>query len=516
MSHPARARLRAARTVRRERDGRPAPGEIAYGVYVAALLAAIIGVPVIRAIVLSLMGAPARAALFDPAAATLLALAAGALLAGALLAGRARGPVLTDPFQAWVLTSLELRGRTTLGPAFVRSAGAAVLALTALAGLVCLALGLGGDVPATALWGFLGASALFAVLTVTAWLAGQALPALAVRLGALGIALLVAGSAVAPAAVLPYTPWGWLGASWPASAVGTAPGDAALAAGLALALVAALALCAVPALLDRISPATALRQANRWQAALTLARTGDAAATSAAFGAPGTRGRRLHLALPRLLPLAALSRDALVALRRPTRTIVGAVALTLAGGLLGAAAQRADSVVPALAGSLLAFLALGPFCDGLRHAADAAGRPPLLGVSVRADAAMHTLLPLAAAIVFGGSGALLLGAGSAAPWAVASIACLVLVRAMDAAKGPLPIELLMPVPTPMGDASVMVIALWQSDAILLALLVAGGLSIALPLWGAGAWIALLAAAVLVAAVAIGRFDRAAQPQGADR
>lgn len=522
MTRTARERLRDARDVRRERDGRPAPSEIAYGVYVGVLVAAIVGVPIVRAIVLGLMSAPARATLFDPASATLLSLGGGALLGAAMLAGRTRGPVLADPFHAWVLTSLELRGRTTLRATFVRGGGTTALALTAIAGIVCIALALGGGVSAVSVWRFFGAAALFAVLAVVAWLAGQSLRPNTVRLGATGIALLVAVSAAAPA-VLPYTPWGWLGALWPpaASATGAAPGPlapdvAGPVALIALAAAAALTLAAAPSLLDRISPATALWQASRWQAALTLARTGDAAATLAAFGTPGTRGRGIHLALPRVLPLAYLARDGLVALRRPARIAVGAVALTVAGGLLGIAARSADATAPALAGALLAFLALGPFCDGLRHAADAAGRPPLLGVSARADAAMHALLPLVAAIVLGGLGALLLGAGSATWWVVAAIACLVLVRAMDAAKGPLPIELMMPVPTPMGDASVMVIALWQSDAILVALLLAGGLTIALPSWGAGAWIALLAAAALIAALANARFGRAGQPQGADR
>ncbi|MBM7027070.1 hypothetical protein JS515_15265, partial [Clavibacter sp. DM3] len=50
----------------------------------------------------------------------------------------------------------------------------------------------------------------------------------------------------------------------------------------------------------------------------------------------------------------------------------------------------------------------------------------------------------------------------------AVVLLLVVLRAFDAAKGPLPLEVMAPVVTPAGDASPLVIAAWQADALLLA------------------------------------------------
>jgi hypothetical protein len=51
--------------------------------------------------------------------------------------------------------------------------------------------------------------------------------------------------------------------------------------------------------------------------------------------------------------------------------------------------------------------------------------------------------------------------------APAIVLLLVVVRAFDAAKGPLPLEVMAPVVTPAGDASALVIAAWQADALVL-------------------------------------------------
>jgi hypothetical protein len=56
---------------------------------------------------------------------------------------------------------------------------------------------------------------------------------------------------------------------------------------------------------------------------------------------------------------------------------------------------------------------------------------------------------------------------------VLSALLLVLVRVYDSAKGPLPLVLMAPVPTPAGDASALVIAAWQADAVILACVVVG-------------------------------------------
>src|SRR5699024_3232904 len=47
---------------------------------------------------------------------------------------------------------------------------------------------------------------------------------------------------------------------------------------------------------------------------------------------------------------------------------------------------------------------------------------------------------------------------------------LVAARARDAAKGPMPLSLMTPIPTPQGDLSVLSVLVWQADALLLAVL----------------------------------------------
>ena len=81
----------------------------------------------------------------------------------------------------------------------------------------------------------------------------------------------------------------------------------------------------------------------------------------------------------------------------------------------------------------------------------------------------------------------------------------------DAAKGPLPILLLMPVPTPLGDASSLNVLLWQSDAILLALLVGGGLTALAPVAPGAAVVLLAVVLVIVAALGFARLRKLSRP-----
>ena len=103
--------------------------------------------------------------------------------------------------------------------------------------------------------------------------------------------------------------------------------------------------------------------------------------------------------------------------------------------------------------------------------------------------------------------ALAAGVDVAAAVAVFS-ATIVGVRAYDATKGPLPIELMMPVPTPAGDASSIGIWLWQSDALLWTAALSFG---ALAAMSAGPPTLLWSIPILIvlAALTVGRLRRAA-------
>ena len=67
----------------------------------------------------------------------------------------------------------------------------------------------------------------------------------------------------------------------------------------------------------------------------------------------------------------------------------------------------------------------------------------------------------------------------------------VLIRAYDSAKGPLPVLLLTPVPSPFGDLSSLNVSLWQADALLIAVVV-GALGVA-----AGSPVSLLVLTLLI-------------------
>jgi hypothetical protein len=150
--------------------------------------------------------------------------------------------------------------------------------------------------------------------------------------------------------------------------------------------------------------------------------------------------------------------------------------------------------------------------DGFRHVAEVAAAPPLYGVSTLRLIGLHAALPVLGGVVFSaagvGVGVVLwgeaLGIGvvwSALAAAVLSVLLLVLVRVYDSAKGPLPLTLMAPVPTPAGDASALVVAAWQADAVILSGVVVcvtvasvaggvgGGVLVAVGLGAVVAWLA---------------------------
>src|SRR5699024_4803014 len=78
-------------------------------------------------------------------------------------------------------------------------------------------------------------------------------------------------------------------------------------------------------------------------------------------------------------------------------------------------------------------------------------------------------------------------------------ACHGAARARDAAKGPMPLSLMTPIPTPQGDLSVLSVLVWQADALLLAVLAGAVLAGLLMLLGPVAM--LLGAGALLGAMA---------------
>lgn len=504
----ARRRLRAARAVWRLRPEHPTFRDHAYLVYVTLLVAAVVAGPLVRAVVLTLALPESLALLGSPAAATVVSVCGAATWIGALALGRSRGPVVPPPFIAQTLSDSVIPPALAWGGRALRAMGAAVVLLTMLAALVCsgfLVTAGGAGTP------FIVGAALFAIPAAVLWLAGQALPSRATT--AIGVAL--AAWAALGLATAVFTPWGALAALWTDAAVATpyaSPSAVTIPMIPGIPAVTAIALAAVacvPVLLRRLSPRVVLAHARRWEAMTLLARTGDLAGAAGRLRPPPAVGRRWRMPLTRPLWWATVQRDAVAAARNPARLLVALLTLAAAGALWGWMPGLPTSLawIAGLPAALLCFAALGPLCDGVRDAADSAGRPALFGPPPGRLMVLHLVFPALAVVTISAVAAAFAG-GS---WlAAAALGLFVLaVRAMDAAKPPLPIELLMPVPTPAGDASGMFVLLWQSDALLVT--AAAGIWLAPALSvdpGAALW--LLGALAAVALVAASRVRRASR------
>ena len=239
-------------------------------------------------------------------------------------------------------------------------------------------------------------------------------------------------------------------------------------------------------------------QAQRVDVVSALVMTGDFSSAAARIGEPVRLGRnwRLNASVPGGRGVwLCVRRDLLGMARTPVRSVSAGLGLAAASVLAvcaTAAQELSVTVVLGAAAQVLAYWALVSWCRGLRTAAEGAGSPPLLPYGVRGLLIRHAVVPGTAALVVCVAGALgaaaLLahreGAGvlvqmhldqqvplSVAALAGAGIALSALVlRLHGALKGPLPERLLAPIPTPVGDASGINIALWSADSLVLAMM----------------------------------------------
>ena len=128
--------------------------------------------------------------------------------------------------------------------------------------------------------------------------------------------------------------------------------------------------------------------------------------------------------------------------------------------------------------AVLAYLGVSVVCDGVRHAAALGRVSTQYGCSDLTLLALNGAWPLVAAVGLTAAGAAVAGAPVGLAAVVAALA--VGVRVSDALKGPMPVDLLVPVVTPAGDVSALGRAVWLADGPLLvaAVGVAGGLAAA--------------------------------------
>lgn len=454
----------ALRIVRRSGARSGSRRDRLFALYAGLMAGAVIGLPLLHLLVEALSAAPALMVLTSPSSPLFVHLGCGALLATAVACGRLRGPALRQPFLVVTLAgSGAPRHRTLAGPFVTATAGlTALLTIGAfLTGGVLVSQGLAG--PGTVAAAVAGAVAI-GVIASTSWLLGQVLSN---RSATTTVIALFAATALTAffSSWSVLTPWGAAAALHPVF-----PADARALA--MLLVIGAGALACSPLLLDRLRGPDLLSQAQRWQTAGMIAGTGDLAAAFAPYRARPAVGRRWTVLHGRHPVITVPVRDALGALRTPARTVLAGAGFLAAGLLVALAALLPTPLqwMPALAGGLVGFAALGVVSDGVRFALETIAAPPLYGQGPLELLVLHGILPVACAVVLGGAGAMIavaLGAGpGAVVTAVACLLVLMLVRVADCAKGPLPLALTISAPTVFGDMSAVVLVAWQVDALL--------------------------------------------------
>ena len=489
--------LTAVREVWASRATARSRTDLLYLVYLVAMSVLVLGIPGLNSAGHFLARPDVLPALSSAHAPQNVAAASLVAAAIAFQVGAVRGPALMAPFFIDTLASSSLHRRHVLRRPFARALLVPVTALAVLAALVGTTLMAAGLAEVSEVALFVLAAAGTGLLLAAAWLTGELLHRMSARLL---VSALLLGAAVL-AAIAPVGLG--LGAVHPAAPRSPVPWA------LGLMVVGLLAMAACIRLLDRLRGAVLREQAARWESAGTLATTGDLAGASGRFRPPPSAGRRLPVIGPRPLLLLYIRRDAVAWLRSPERFAAGALAGAAGAALLSVATlltgPPAWSAV--LLGSTVLWGASSAGVDGIRHGVHTLGAPMLLGQTAAMQVLLHVPAPtvlLGSIAALGGGAGLLLAGGSLEPSAVALPVLLAVVlvaaRAWDAAKGPMPLSLMTPIPTPQGDLSVLSVLVWQADSLLLAVL-AGALLAGL-LMGLGPVAMLLGAGTLLSTMTL--------------
>lgn len=494
--------LAAVREVWAQRSEARTRADLLYLVYLVALSALVLGAPALQMAGNVLARPDVLPALLMTRAPQLVAAATAAVGAALVLTGAVRGPALLAPFFTATLASSGIRRRDVLWRPFLRALLAPALALVTVAALIAATVVSAGHATLPAAAWFVLAALGTGLLHGALWLAGQLLGAVPRRLLAAALLALAVLCAVLPRGI-------GLGAAYP---IGTGDGSASAVASLVLGVAAVLESIV---LLDRLRGRVLREQSQRWEAATVVATAGDLAGAAQSFRPPPSAGRALRAIGTGGLWRLYARRDAVAWMRSPERCVSGMVIALLAAAALAGSTLLTGPLAAAamLLGAGALWGASGTLVDGIRHAVHTLGAPGLFGQSAAHQALLHALAPmllLGALAAAGGGGALLAadmsgaGTGTAVETVLLPLALvpvLVAARVRDAAKGPMPLSLMTPMPTPQGDMAVFPMLAWQSDAILLALLSGGvltGLAVLGPAWMLVGALLLTAAMVLMA------------------
>src|SRR5690625_4083791 len=500
------ARLRQINRIYRQRQSGNRLQDRLYLLYVVVIVTVMLGVPLSIGAV-DVLSAPATQSLLThPDFTKFAAITSIGVLLSALWVGRSQGPITLEPFFALLLATTDAPRPRTLWRKFAK-----VAAVIGVVFIALVAIGItahpapAGLATAFAFAGVIGLCA--GVLIAMFALVGQAgSPPSRLVTTAVLIATALATGLLSPAPAL------LLGTTLPGLTV-------------RLAAVSALAVLLIPHLLRRLSLSGLLAAGQRWHSATTAVNVGNFAQALDLYKALPQWGRKWP-AVPTDLgrawrPVAQYLRaDTFAALRTPGRFGAG-VAFQLVGWFLlwlGFGASAGASTVgwiPAAIGGLIAYLSSGIFTDGFRYTTQLSQSPALYRYRTIKLLSLHGLFPLAMNLICAAAalGIMALSplastslavsgptGASSNPWALAAALILavpimavlpVILRAFDSAKGDLPMELLAPIDSPMGDMSGLIVLLWQADAGVLILTISAGL----------AWLATSGFVALIAGIA---------------
>lgn len=466
--------------------------EQAYLAYLVVMVGLVVGVPILRAVYFATSSGPGYTAsqhvLF-------VNVACAATWVGAIAVGRERGPALYPPVLTHAFAGSPVPRLRAFARPVVRAVVVGLLAGSGLGAFVMVSLAQHRSVDIADGVIFGAAVAAAAVIGVVLWLAGQALDSrhsamLGGLIAAVGLATTVSPTGAA------WSPVGLVGATYPLG--GSDP-----AASIALGVVALVGLGCVPPLVHRLRAADLMVQANRWDAAHALAMSMEFSAIGDSYRSLPRLGRRWFVVRPaRSVALTIVKRDLLAPWRTPMRMLAGLCALAAAGALTAQAMAEPAMVWLGAVGGLLAYAGAGPLTDGIRHLAAMVRFSPLYGMTDSQVFAARLWAPSLVATVMTVAGSVPASIASEADplhalagAVLVGIGC-VQVRIGDALKGPMPLALLTPSPTPMGDPSAITRLVWALDAVLLAMLT--GVAAA-TVWTM-TWLAVVTAVIVLAVV----------------
>ena len=480
--------------------------------YELTLILLLIGVPIGR-VVTNGLGAPAfTQAVSGATGANLISVTVGGFALSLLVVGSFRGPVVPSGPYIDQIASSPISRRVSLGGFLTQSAAllATVGGLSALALVAGVANAPPVVVPIETSGSGLSALAhvdpagavIFILGGVLAgwqihmlWLIGQIggrLRICALRVLIVILVVTIAEGAVAgaqePWAGVWLGPWGWAGVLFSRVSEGM---TAARWWALTLLMLGVGLACACRGLAGAVSLAELASQSQRWAAVSMLAASGDVQAAAQRLTPAPYRGRSWRWPMPSVPVAAILVRDCVGLARFPWGTGVGVLAALGAGSLMamGRSGPPGAALIASAVTPLLAYAAVGMWTRGLRQYTSWIGASTPFGLDPLHQSLGHIVVPgvLGVASIAGGLAvARSLTAGMAHEGAAAQhyafgglLAVFVMgVHLLSAAKGPMPVGLLMPVPTPLGDLAALSLAMWLADGFLIIVIFGGGASIA--------------------------------------